>query len=164
MTKKSRFCVQCFANESAVAHIFVLIFAGCSYQICLKIVTICHTRSQLGMPLIPSHNPLWLLMAPFTTPELRNSMVIWWYEQQKTILEISKLAHCSERTVYDVLRLHRLYGHYETHTSWILTWEFNLIVGEITHIRWRNVCKYTGCMSNSWLNFGQIIMGENLLV
>ena len=49
-------------------------------------------------------------MAPFTTPELCNSMVVWRYEQRKTILEISKLACCSERTVYDVLRLHREYG------------------------------------------------------
>ena len=94
--------LQCFANESAVAHFFITIFAGCSYQICLKIVTLCHTRSQA----LQLHNSaLWSLMASFTTPELRNSMVVWRYEQRKTILEISKLARCSERTVYDVLRL-----------------------------------------------------------
>jgi transposase len=49
-------------------------------------------------------------MAPFTTPEMRQNMVFWRFEQHKTAFEISKLAQCSERTVYNVLRLHREYG------------------------------------------------------
>ena len=49
-------------------------------------------------------------MAPFTTTEMRESMVRWRFEQQKTVREISELACCSERTVYEVLRLHRDYG------------------------------------------------------
>jgi transposase len=49
-------------------------------------------------------------MAPNTTPEMRENMVVWHYEQCKTVLQISKLAHCSKRTVYDVLRLHRAFG------------------------------------------------------
>ena len=49
-------------------------------------------------------------MAPATTPEMREAMVRWRFEQHKTAFEISKLANCSERTVYDILRLHRDYS------------------------------------------------------
>jgi len=49
-------------------------------------------------------------MAPVITLEMHENMVVWWYEQWKTVLDISRLARCSQRTVYEVLRLHRGYG------------------------------------------------------
>ena len=49
-------------------------------------------------------------MAPSTTIEMRKAMVRWRFEQHKTALEIAVLSGCSERTVYEVLRLHRDYG------------------------------------------------------
>src|SRR6202040_863239 len=49
-------------------------------------------------------------MAPFTTLEMRKAMVHWRFEQNMTAPQISVLAGCSERTVYEVLRLHRDYG------------------------------------------------------
>ena len=49
-------------------------------------------------------------MAPYTSTEMREKMVIWRFEQHKTAREIAILAGCSESTVYDVLRLHREYG------------------------------------------------------
>ena len=45
-------------------------------------------------------------MAPFTTLEMREAMVRWRFEEHMTALQISILAGCSERTVYEVLRLH----------------------------------------------------------
>jgi hypothetical protein len=49
-------------------------------------------------------------MALFTTIEMCEAMVRWRFEQQKTVHKISELACCSERTVYEVLRLHWDYG------------------------------------------------------
>ena len=49
-------------------------------------------------------------MPPFITLEIHSNMITWRYERRKTVLEISKLACCSKRTVYKVLRLHREYG------------------------------------------------------
>ena len=49
-------------------------------------------------------------MAPHTTTEMRERMVIWRTELGKSDSEIAVLAGCSERTVRDVLRLHRDYG------------------------------------------------------
>ena len=49
-------------------------------------------------------------MAPFTTLEMREAMVHWHFEEHMTTLQISILTGCSERTVYEVLRLHRDYG------------------------------------------------------
>ena len=89
-------CSRCYCSVLKINlqwHIFVLIFARCSYQFCLKIMTIYHTRSEcisLGRSLqvqILLQSP----MVPFATP-------IWRYKQRKTILEIFKLARCSERT------------------------------------------------------------------
>ncbi|KAL6299250.1 hypothetical protein BKA93DRAFT_742663, partial [Sparassis latifolia] len=45
-------------------------------------------------------------MAPLTSLRMCQNMVVWQFEQKKTALEISLLAHCSERTVYNVLQLH----------------------------------------------------------
>ena len=49
-------------------------------------------------------------MASFTTLEIHEAMVRWRFEEHMTALQISILAGCSERTVYEVLRLHRDYG------------------------------------------------------
>ena len=49
-------------------------------------------------------------MAPFTTLEMCEAMVCWCFKEHMTALQISILAGCSERTVYEVLRLHRDYG------------------------------------------------------
>jgi hypothetical protein len=49
-------------------------------------------------------------MAPHTTTEMRERMVVWRSEFGKTDSEIAALAGCSERTVREVLRLHREYG------------------------------------------------------
>jgi len=54
--------------------------------------------------------PLSLVMAPLTSNEMHEKMVIWWSKQHKTAAEIAGLASCFESTVYDVLRLHREYG------------------------------------------------------
>ncbi|KAG1878835.1 hypothetical protein F4604DRAFT_1499008, partial [Suillus subluteus] len=42
--------------------------------------------------------------------EMRQNIVFWWFEQHRTALEISQLAQCSEKTVYNILRLHQDYG------------------------------------------------------
>ncbi|KAF8057174.1 hypothetical protein FPV67DRAFT_1372166, partial [Lyophyllum atratum] len=49
-------------------------------------------------------------MAPHTSTELRKRMVYWKDELQLSTAEIAKLASCSERTVREVLRLHREHG------------------------------------------------------
>jgi transposase len=41
---------------------------------------------------------------------MHEAMVRWRFEHHQTALEISTLAGCSERTVYEILRLHRDYG------------------------------------------------------
>jgi transposase len=57
-------------------------------------------------------------MAPPITSEMRQNMVIWRYEQQKTMSEISKLAQCCEATVYNVLQNHRNYGQHTNPFTW----------------------------------------------
>lgn len=42
--------------------------------------------------------------------EMRNNIIIWRFEQNKTGTEIAELARCSESTVWEVLRLHHEYG------------------------------------------------------
>jgi len=42
-------------------------------------------------------------MAPFTTLEMREAMVRWHFEEHMTALQLSLLAGCSEKTVYEVL-------------------------------------------------------------
>ncbi|KAH7917637.1 hypothetical protein BV22DRAFT_987257, partial [Leucogyrophana mollusca] len=49
-------------------------------------------------------------MAPHTSQEMRQRMVVWHEELGKSTHEISQLAGCSERTVRSVLRLHRDFG------------------------------------------------------
>jgi hypothetical protein len=49
-------------------------------------------------------------MAQVIAPEMCQNMVVWWYEQWKTVLDISKLACCSQRTIYEVLQLHQGYS------------------------------------------------------
>jgi transposase len=49
-------------------------------------------------------------MAPHTSNDLRERMVIWSVEFGKKTDEIAELAGCSERTVREVLRLHRDFG------------------------------------------------------
>jgi len=50
-------------------------------------------------------------MAPYTTTEMRERMVVWRTELGKSTVEIAELAGCSERTVREVLRLHRETGN-----------------------------------------------------
>jgi hypothetical protein len=46
----------------------------------------------------------------------REAMVRWRFEQHMTALQISVLAGCSERVVYEVLQLHRVYyGQFTNH-------------------------------------------------
>ncbi|KAG1884164.1 hypothetical protein F4604DRAFT_1920011 [Suillus subluteus] len=49
-------------------------------------------------------------MAPHLSPQLRERIVAWRYEHGKSAREIAELADCSERTIYDILRLHRDFG------------------------------------------------------
>ena len=42
--------------------------------------------------------------------ELRNRIVVWHFEQQKSAKEIAMLANCSEKTVYNILALYHEYG------------------------------------------------------
>jgi hypothetical protein len=49
-------------------------------------------------------------MVPHTTNEMHEHMVVWRSEFGKIDAEIAALAHCSECTVHDVLRLHRTFG------------------------------------------------------
>ena len=49
-------------------------------------------------------------MAPFISTEMFENMVIWWFKQHKTVVEIARLASCLESTVYEVLQLHCEYG------------------------------------------------------
>lgn len=49
-------------------------------------------------------------MAPQITPQLRERMVFWRYEQHKKASEIAVLTGCAESTVYEILRLHRDFG------------------------------------------------------
>ncbi|KAF8994745.1 hypothetical protein BDQ17DRAFT_1251398 [Cyathus striatus] len=49
-------------------------------------------------------------MSPHLSPELRECIIYWRYELNKTALEISVIAGCSEHTIYNVLQLHREFG------------------------------------------------------
>lgn len=49
-------------------------------------------------------------MPPHLSQQLRERIVYWRHELHKPIEEVVELARCSERTVYEVLRLHRLHG------------------------------------------------------
>jgi transposase len=88
--------LQCIANETAVATFSKLGLTTYSQLLVAQISNHRLSRSEI--------------MAPFTTQEMRKNMVFWCFEQHKTALEISKLAQCSERMVYSVLRLHCDYG------------------------------------------------------
>ena len=55
-------------------------------------------------------------MALFITVAMHEAMVYWHLEQHMTALQISVLAGCSERVVYEVLQLHRVYyGQFTNH-------------------------------------------------
>ncbi|KIJ58294.1 hypothetical protein HYDPIDRAFT_61463, partial [Hydnomerulius pinastri MD-312] len=49
-------------------------------------------------------------MAPHTSQETRQRMVFWRNQLGKSTSEIAELAGCSERTVREVLQLHRDFG------------------------------------------------------
>lgn len=49
-------------------------------------------------------------MPPHLSQEMRERIVAWHTELGYKAPQIAQLAQCSERTVYDVLRLHREYG------------------------------------------------------
>ncbi|KAG2351467.1 hypothetical protein BDR07DRAFT_1270091 [Suillus spraguei] len=38
-------------------------------------------------------------------------IIIWHFQQQKTIAEIAQLAGCSQRSIYKILTLHQDFGH-----------------------------------------------------
>jgi len=42
--------------------------------------------------------------------QLRNRIIVWRYEGRKSVQEITELAGCSERTVYEILKLHQDFG------------------------------------------------------
>ncbi|KAJ8590162.1 hypothetical protein M405DRAFT_697496, partial [Rhizopogon salebrosus TDB-379] len=42
---------------------------------------------------------------------LRERIIIWRFQEQKTIAEIARLAGCTERNIYKILKLHRDFGH-----------------------------------------------------
>ncbi|KAJ7914663.1 hypothetical protein B0H13DRAFT_1560938, partial [Mycena leptocephala] len=49
-------------------------------------------------------------LMPHLSPELRQRIVVWHYEQHRPAAEIAQLAGCCIRTVYDVLVFQRDYG------------------------------------------------------
>lgn len=49
-------------------------------------------------------------MAPHLSSQLRERIVAWRYEHGNSAREIAELADYSERTIYDILRLHRNFG------------------------------------------------------
>ena len=53
---------------------------------------------------------LYLNMAPHFNQQLRERIIAWRYEDQKSVAEISDLADCSEATVFEVLRLYQTFG------------------------------------------------------
>ena len=89
--------LQCVAYNSAVVLFFSLLFTSCNSTISASLSH--YVTSTCLSP-----------MAPNTTLEMQENMVIWHYEQSKTVVQIFKLACCSERTVYDVLWLHQAFG------------------------------------------------------
>lgn len=50
-------------------------------------------------------------MSPHLTEQVRERIIIWRFQQQKTIAEIAQLAGCSQRSIYKILTLHRDFGH-----------------------------------------------------
>jgi transposase len=50
-------------------------------------------------------------MAPHTTTEMQEQMVVWCTELGKSTVEIAELAGCSKHTVPEVLQLHRETGN-----------------------------------------------------
>ena len=48
---------------------------------------------------------------PQLSEQLRERIVAWRFTDGKEISEIAQLAGCSERSIYNVLRMHREYGH-----------------------------------------------------
>src|SRR5258705_9096036 len=49
-------------------------------------------------------------MAPHLDQQLRERIVSWRFDDEKPAREIAALANCLEATVYNVLRLHRMFG------------------------------------------------------
>jgi transposase len=49
-------------------------------------------------------------MAPHLSQQMRDRIVVWFDEQDKTADEIATLAGCCVRTVYNILELHRDFG------------------------------------------------------
>lgn len=49
-------------------------------------------------------------MAPHLSTEMRSNVVIWRFHQQRPVADIAQLAHCTETTIYRILRYHRQYG------------------------------------------------------
>jgi len=73
------------------------------------VLAFCPIQKGVMFPVLTAPT-VWSDMAPFTTLEMRKTMVYWRFEEHMTALQISILAGCSDRTVYEVLWLHRDYG------------------------------------------------------
>lgn len=73
-------------------------------------------------------------MAPHTTTEMRERMVVWHSELGKSTAEIAELAGCSQRTVQEVLRLHRETGNVRNTFAQHRGGPRSLNQGDITYI------------------------------
>lgn len=73
-------------------------------------------------------------MAPHTTTEMRERMVVWRTELGKSTVEIAELAGCSERTVREVLRLHRETGNVQNTFAQSRGGPRSLDQGDMTYI------------------------------
>jgi transposase len=74
------------------------------------------------------------LMAPHTTTEMQEQMVIWHTELGKSTVEIAELAGCSEHTVREVLRLRRETGNVHNTFTQPRGGPRSLNQGDITYI------------------------------
>jgi len=50
-------------------------------------------------------------MSPHLGEQLQERIIIWRFQERKTVAEIARLAGCTERNIYKILKLHRDFGH-----------------------------------------------------
>ncbi|KAG1888234.1 hypothetical protein F4604DRAFT_1916155 [Suillus subluteus] len=108
-------------------------------------------------------------MAPHLSPQLRERIVAWRYEHGKSAREIAELADCSERTIYDILRLHRDFGQTSNPFARQNARPRSLELDDIHYICWRviRLILFTGrtssslpTMEPSW-NLTRVILPSN---
>lgn len=71
---------------------------------------------------------------PQLSEQLRERIIAWRFTDRKEVSEIAQLAGCSERSIYNVLRMYREYGHTSNHHARTRARPRALDIGDVNYI------------------------------